>query len=764
MKMAALRVPKLPTMPRLGLAAFRRRIVFHSVFVLLGLATLALAVTLLAEEKQRSRERYEQGFKKTLTEVAAQLRHPAGQLALLNAGPAVMATSAPRSSPEASTLRTPLLLPFGAIDFDDPSKARQAVEMSGCALRYPDGASLCVAVGNNAFAGGFIYLVGELDMTAPVARERAALDLHGVHRAVVEVKVRGAVEQWVAPFELTNETTRGLPVQVASKGRLTGFASASEVLEARARPARDFRGWLWQEGPCLEAKGFTTNATNATTDPTPDCKRRTLYSIRLPLEAFKEALFTKPAPPWPPADLPDIEVRVQVRGPTRGVGPQVALFDSRSPGATALFSLGELAQGLTAGETLSIERLGQPQRMVARLRGRDDGVEAATPWLLRLIDLLPVETTVKNAAVKAQTEVRTASGSYLLSLQGELANVDRHLGATATRLAWFVGAMLAAIALAWLFIELGLVRRVAVLTQRAAALTHHMTQDVTTGMTTERLGELDVSDLRGKDELGILAGSLADLMARVKDNLRREHIRAAQERDMWHAVGHEIMSPLQSLMVLHGAPSDASHRYVQRMQQAVRVLYGAASPSEALAAAPVQLASLDLLAFAQHVAGNAHFAGIEQVVLKPVLQPVLKPVLQEPSHERAGVGAGTWLVHADEYSLEDVVTHVLRNAEQHRTPGTPIVLRLDASSDDAMLHLAIHNQGPAINAALMDKIFEYGVSDKSAAQGTGSPSETRGQGLFVARTYMAKMGGTIEARNVAGGVELRLRLPRVASA
>jgi len=35
----------------------------------------------------------------------------------------------------------------------------------------------------------------------------------------------------------------------------------------------------------------------------------------------------------------------------------------------------------------------------------------------------------------------------------------------------------------------------------------------------------------------------------------------------------------------------------------------------------------------------------------------------------------------------------------------------------------------------------------------------RGQGLFVARTYMAKMGGTIEAQNLSEGVQIVLTLP-----
>ena len=44
-----------------------------------------------------------------------------------------------------------------------------------------------------------------------------------------------------------------------------------------------------------------------------------------------------------------------------------------------------------------------------------------------------------------------------------------------------------------------------------------------------------------------------------------------------------------------------------------------------------------------------------------------------------------------------------------------------------------------------------------------TPQGYRGQGLFVARTYMAKMGGTISARNVEGGVSFLLTLQQVRS-
>ena len=113
------------------------------------------------------------------------------------------------------------------------------------------------------------------------------------------------------------------------------------------------------------------------------------------------------------------------------------------------------------------------------------------------------------------------------------------------------------------------------------------------------------------------------------------------------------------------------------------------------------------------------------------------------------------LARGDEYSLEDVITHSLRNADRYRAAGTPITMALEAI--DSVATVTIHNQGPAIDATLIDRIFEYGVSGPESS-GTG---EHRGQGLFVAKTYMAKMGGTISARNVDDGVSFLLTLQRV---
>lgn len=679
----------LPDVPRLGVAAFRNRIVFHLVFVALALATLALALALLNEERQRNAQRYEQTFAKSLGEVVAQLRHPSGQLALMNPDP-------PQVGPG---WVAPLVLPFAAIDFDDATKAQRAVEMAGCALQYPGGASLCAAVGSNAYAGGFVYLVVNVDAPPLVSRERGALDLGPVHRVHIRVMRDGVEQHWLAPVEMLD----------ARRGQLPGFtveaADNTTMLPRKARPQRDFRGWVWREGPCL-----------STAEP---CPRRTTISLRLPVDAFREALFRPGGPQWPPADLSRTGLRLALLAPDGAT-----LFDSGTPGARPPLTLSRLAASLSPGETLRITR---GSTVVALLQGADDTATPPSPWLTALIQHLPAPATPRT--LSAQDSVTTPAGRFDVTLTGDLQGLDRTLSASAARLAWPVGAMLAAIALAWLIIEMGLIRRVATLTKRAAALSHQMQAP-----RRSELGKLEVADLRGRDELGILAGVLSDLLQQARDSLRREQLRTEREHDQWHAVGHEIMSPLQSLMLLHAGEDDPSRRYVQRMQQAVKVLYGQASPSEALAAATLAEGRLDLNAFLHQVAENAAFAGIEGVAYAPAAGPV-------------------W-VHADEYPLEDAITHVLTNAARYRVPGTAITLALRTGGELATVD--VRNQGPRIAEEQLARIFDYGVSDAEPQDGP-----RRGQGLFVAKTYLAKMGGSIEARNTGDGAVFSIGLRRV---
>ena len=120
-------------------------------------------------------------------------------------------------------------------------------------------------------------------------------------------------------------------------------------------------------------------------------------------------------------------------------------------------------------------------------------------------------------------------------------------------------------------------------------------------------------------------------MQRVREDIQREQLRAEEERDRWHAVRHEIMSPLQSLMALHG--DDDSTRYI------------------------------------------------------------------------------SVAVRADEYSLEDVVTHVLRNADRHRSENSLISMTLEL--DETSATFVIGNQGEPIVDDMLEKILNMACRPKS---------------------------------------------------
>lgn len=686
---------------------FGLRVFFRGAFLLLGLATISLALVVLQDEKERSYRNYQDGFRKNQAQIAAKLRHPTGQLVLLN----------PTAYEHEVTPLRPLVLPFSALDFDDRNKAQQAVEMAGCLVQYPDAASMCVAVGNNPFAGGFIYAVGSFNSGPLVSHTSGTLDLSLAHRARITVDMRGQRYRWIAPFQAMDGGRNATPF-ANTRGRLVGFADDGPITPA-SRPVRDFRGWLWQDSRCADGA--------LATDPA--CARRAFVSVRLPVELFREALFSKgPAGiVWPPADLDQIKVQVEMLAPGEGK----PLFDSNAEGATAPFSWAELTPLLLPGEKLRIRKLGAAGAStdIVALSGAE-ATERSSPLIASLIRRLQVDGY--DAPITSTDIISTPLGRYELTLTGDIRTVNKALTAVATRVSWFVGAMLLAIFVTWLAIELRIIRRITELTRRAATVSKGV-------RASDNLATVDLADLRGGDELGVLAGGLQDLLQRVNEDVRREQIRVAQEKDTWHAVGHEIMSPLQSLMVLHGSADDPAHRYISRMQQAVRVLYGSASPSEAFESTALNVQTLDANEFLSHVARNAAAAGIPGVAFEPLAQPVR--------------------VRADDYSLEDVVSHVLRNAERYRLPGSLIRITLSQQAQEGTAPeavITISNLGPQIEAGLLDKIFEYGVSGQPDAD-TGAPGQ-RGQGLFVAKTYMAKMGGTITAHNRDGGVCLELRL------
>ena len=665
---------------------------------------ISLALAVLQGEKRRAYDNYQHVLGKTKEQIVTSLRHPSGQLALLNPTRVTSRAGKPH----------PVLLPFAGIDFSAEDKVRHAVEMSDCLIHFERG-TLCVAIGNEPRIGGFIYVAGTFESGPLVAHEIGNRFLGGSHRLYAAVHIRGSDHHWIAPFEIL--PPRQSPVGPEGvRGRFTGFLERDNSSDTSPmRPDKDFLGWVWQRHDCIDKL-----------DTSGDCKRRSFFSLRLPVsELIADYLnYHNQKVPWPPSDLGEITIDLYLLPPGADQTRKNAIFDSLDPPTQTPFSLHDLEALLQAGETLRIQRVGERFDLVS-VHGKGSVSEPISQYMSAIIRWLPGNAQ-DVSAIELEDEVRTESGNYRIQLHGDANRVViSTLSGAASRLSWFVGAVMLSILLTWIMIEISIIRRIVNLTQRVRQVPP--LDDETAFMA------FNFADLKESDELGILADRLDQLLSRIKENASRDRIRVAQEKEQWHAVGHEIMSPLQSLMALYGDAHSPAYRYIARMQQAIRVLYGSASPSEAFESSTMKLHALDLNDFLTNIATNAPHIGIKNVLYHPLDTPVP--------------------VQADEYSLEDVFGHLLKNAERYRATGTPITLSLMSDEKDpSSIWVRVHNTGPAIANEALDKIFEYGFSDAEEDTSDGR----RGQGLFVAKTYMAKMAGTIRVANERNGVSFYL--------
>lgn len=219
--------------------------------------------------------------------------------------------------------------------------------------------------------------------------------------------------------------------------------------------------------------------------------------------------------------------------------------------------------------------------------------------------------------------------------------------------------------------------------------------------------------------------------------------RSKREHLFLRAIGHEIRSPLQDLMLRHHDDTDPSTRYVRRISFAVKYLYGASlgqetsdnlifkSPQEAMHSLSGDITKEDITEYLMNAAEST-MAGIQYV---------------------GGNSALYVMVDAD--MLESVLTAIINNAKDFRTFDTDIIVDGYFEQGDAVV--TIKNKGPHIANDPIEEIFEYGVSVRDGA-GEG---DHLGQGLYMAKTFVSRLSGSLTARNLSDGVCFEIRLPCV---
>lgn len=251
---------------------------------------------------------------------------------------------------------------------------------------------------------------------------------------------------------------------------------------------------------------------------------------------------------------------------------------------------------------------------------------------------------------------------------------------------------------------------------------------------------------RRKDEIGTLGRALHLLIARSRSRsvnvtkrlrqeevVRLEGVRLAEARvqarqAILDAIGHEIRSPLQSLLNRTLDKPELQNE-LQRMRRAVEALYMATSVEAGLRGGEIIIRRQDLAAYLSKLAEN----------------------LKDDGKEITYVGPANGLeADFDPLSLESILDNLIENAFRYRRAGTLVELRLASRVDG--IALEVYNEGPLIPDTELETIFDYGVSDAV------SP-ENSGLGLFASRHYALAMRATIRAENQVDGVAMVITFP-----
>jgi len=111
-------------------------------------------------------------------------------------------------------------------------------------------------------------------------------------------------------------------------------------------------------------------------------------------------------------------------------------------------------------------------------------------------------------------------------------------------------------------------------------------------------------------------------------------------------------------------------------------------------------------------------------------------------------------IAGDTGRLHQVAANLLANARTHTPDGTTVTVSVAREGASAVLR--VHDDGPGIDRALRDELFErFSRGDRSRARHTGGT----GLGLSIARAIVDAHGGTISVESIPGDTTFEVRLP-----
>ncbi len=256
----------------------------------------------------------------------------------------------------------------------------------------------------------------------------------------------------------------------------------------------------------------------------------------------------------------------------------------------------------------------------------------------------------------------------------------------------------------------------------------------------------------GSAEVAEVAEALSAAAARLGEAFDRERAMEASRRDLVAWASHDLRTPLASLRATAEAIAD----------DLVEDPAGRRRYLDSLLAQVDRLANLvdDLFELSQIEAG-ALVLNFEPTHLPSLVAEVLE--VFEPDAVARGVRLdavlpGSFpLVPAGRDQMGRVLANLVANGVRHTPPGGSVLVAVESRADAVVVR--VRDGCGGIPAEDLSRVFERLWRGDPARSTIGA-----GLGLAIARGLVEAHRGRIEVRNIAGGCEFTVELPRSAGA
>jgi heavy metal sensor kinase len=264
------------------------------------------------------------------------------------------------------------------------------------------------------------------------------------------------------------------------------------------------------------------------------------------------------------------------------------------------------------------------------------------------------------------------------------------------------------------------------------------------------ISETDLSrrlNLRGRDELGELAGTFDGMLARLEAAFERQ-------RQFTADASHELRTPL-TIIGLETTLALEARRSPGEYERALRVI---AAENEHMA----RLVN-DLLTLARMDAGQAPLHR-EALDLSDVALEVIERLAPLAAQKGVRLEAGDLPetpVEGDRGSLAQVLSNLVENAIKYAPPGEGRV-RVQTGAGGGTCWARVEDNGPGIAPQHLARVFErfYRADQARAREEDEGHSGGSGLGLAIAQGIARAHGGEVAVESEVGqGTAFELRLP-----